>query len=79
MGPARRRGNEPGHQEAPRRLPRDAAAGEFVVHSPDEGARKDYIGNAARDGRLAVVFAQLITDGTPRGVHAFLVHPRPGR
>ena len=32
---------------------------EFVVNTPDDDARKDYIGNAARDGRLAVVFAQL--------------------
>lgn len=52
----------------------DAAAGEFVVHSPDRGAMKEYIGNAARDGRMAVVFAQLVTgDGASRGVHAFLV------
>lgn len=46
---------------------------EFVIHTPDEAARKDYIGNAARDGRLAVVFAQLITGGQRHGVHALLV------
>src|SRR5579875_288297 len=51
----------------------DPAAAEFVVTTPDEGARKDYIGNAARDGRMAVVFAQLIADGAGRGVHALLV------
>jgi acyl-CoA oxidase len=51
----------------------DPATGEFDVHTPDPGARKDYIGNAARDGRLAVVFAQLITGGRGRGVHALLV------
>ncbi|WP_380169374.1 acyl-CoA dehydrogenase [Jannaschia sp. R86511] len=51
----------------------DPAAQEFVVHTPDEAARKDYIGNAARDGRLAVVFAQLVTDGQDHGVHALLV------
>ena len=45
----------------------------FVVHTPAPGARKDYIGNAARDGRLAVVFAQLIAGGEVRGVHALLV------
>jgi acyl-CoA oxidase len=45
----------------------------FVVHTPDEDARKDYIGNAARDGRMAVVFAQLITQGRSHGVHAFMV------
>jgi acyl-CoA oxidase len=51
----------------------DPAAQEFVVHTPDESAQKDYIGNAARDGRLAVVFAQLVTDGQDHGVHALLV------
>lgn len=45
----------------------------FDVHTPDESAVKDYIGNAAQHGRLAVVFAQLITDGQARGVHAVLV------
>ncbi|MEP6560277.1 MAG: acyl-CoA dehydrogenase family protein, partial [Nakamurella sp.] len=45
----------------------------FDLHTPHEAARKDYIGNAAQDGRMAVVFAQLITDGTNEGVHAFLV------
>ncbi|WP_436500945.1 acyl-CoA dehydrogenase family protein [Actinokineospora sp. HUAS TT18] len=48
-------------------------AGEFVVHTPHEGARKEYIGNAARDGQVAVVFAQLVVDGSSRGVHALVV------
>ncbi len=63
----------------------DPGSGEFVVDTPDESARKDYIGNAARDGRMAVVFAQLRTGGTGHGVHALLVpirdergHPCPG-
>ncbi len=51
----------------------DPATDEFVVNSPDESARKDYIGNAADDGRLAVVFAQLVTDGVGHGPHAILV------
>jgi acyl-CoA oxidase len=51
----------------------DAAREEFVIHTPDDDARKDYIGNAARDGRMAVVFAQLHTGGEARGVHALLV------
>ncbi|HTI24468.1 MAG TPA: acyl-CoA dehydrogenase family protein, partial [Kutzneria sp.] len=58
---------------------------DFVLHTPHRSARKDYIGNAARDGRVAVVFAQLITDGRGRGVHAFVVpirdaegNPLPG-
>lgn len=51
----------------------DPTTGEFTLTTPDVMARKDYIGNAARDGRMAVVFAQLITGGEPHGVHAFLV------
>jgi acyl-CoA oxidase len=51
----------------------DPATREFVIHTPDPGARKDYIGNAARDGRMAVVFAQLVTGGQSYGVHALLV------
>ena len=51
----------------------DPAAGEFVISTPDPGARKDYIGNAARDGRMAAVFAQLVVDGASHGVHALLV------
>lgn len=51
----------------------DPSSGEFVVNTPHEAARKDYIGNAARDGRMAVVFAQLITGGRGYGVHALLV------
>ncbi|GAA2039657.1 acyl-CoA dehydrogenase [Terrabacter terrae] len=51
----------------------EAATDEIVVHSPEPAARKDYIGNAARDGRMAAVFAQLLVDGEPRGVHCVLV------
>ena len=51
----------------------DAQAREFVIESPTESARKDYIGNAARHGRLAAVFCQLIVGGESRGVHALLV------
>ncbi|HEX3262457.1 MAG TPA: acyl-CoA dehydrogenase [Solirubrobacterales bacterium] len=51
----------------------DGDAGEFVVETPTEAARKDYIGNAALDGRMAVVFCQLIVGGEGRGVHAVLV------
>ncbi len=59
--------------------------GEFVLRTPDDDARKDYIGNAARDGRLAVVFAQLVVGERQYGVHAFMVpirdadgRPMPG-
>jgi acyl-CoA oxidase len=51
----------------------DPATETFDLHTPHQAARKDYIGNAAKDGRMAVVFAQLITQGTNHGVHAWLV------
>ena len=51
----------------------DPETQEFDLHTPHQAARKDYIGNAAQDGRMAVVFAQLITGGVGRGVHAFMV------
>jgi acyl-CoA oxidase len=51
----------------------DVETQEFVVNTPDELAEKNYIGNAARDGRMAVVFAQLITGGESHGVHALMV------
>lgn len=46
---------------------------EFVLTTPFRAAWKDYLGNAAVDGRAAVVFAQLITRGVNHGVHAFYV------
>ncbi|HSK59893.1 MAG TPA: acyl-CoA dehydrogenase [Actinomycetospora sp.] len=46
---------------------------EFVVDTPTESARKDYIGNAARDGRMAAVFVQLYSQDERHGVHAVLV------
>jgi acyl-CoA oxidase len=51
----------------------DPANQEFVIHTPSEQARKEFIGNAARDGRMAVVFAQLIVGGESHGVHALVV------
>jgi acyl-CoA oxidase len=51
----------------------DAENGEFVIDTPAENAHKEYIGNAACHGRMAVVFAQLIVDGERHGVHAFVV------
>lgn len=59
--------------------------GTFEIHTPNEAARKDYIGNAACHGRLATVFAQLEVAGERHGVHALLVpirdadgNPLPG-
>ncbi len=51
----------------------DAERDVFVVQTPDDFARKEWIGNAARDGRIATVFAQLVVGGVSRGVHALLV------
>ena len=51
----------------------DAEAEEFVINTPHNGARKEWIGNAAKHGRVATVFAQLHTDGEDYGVHAFIV------
>ena len=51
----------------------DPDAGEFVVNTPSDGARKEYIGNAACHGHMAAVFAQLIVAGDCHGVHVLLV------
>ena len=51
----------------------DAGTQEFVIHTPFRAAWKDYLGNAALHGKAAVVFAQLITNNTNHGVHAFYV------
>lgn len=63
----------------------DPATDELVVHSPSPAARKDYIGGAARDARLAAVFAQLVVGEEHHGVHCVLVplrdeagQPMPG-
>ncbi len=54
----------------------DPATNEFIIHTPNDDARKDYIGNAAKHGQKATVFAQLITKGQNYGVHAFVVSIR---
>ena len=51
----------------------DAGADQFVITTPDDASRKDYIGNAAAHAELAVVFAQLEVGGERHGVHAFVV------
>ncbi|ROQ60570.1 acyl-coenzyme A oxidase [Rathayibacter sp. PhB152] len=51
----------------------DEEAGDFVLTTPFRAAWKDYLGNAAVDGRAAVVFAQLVTRSVNHGVHAFYV------
>ena len=54
----------------------DEATDEFVIHTPFRAAWKDYLGNAAKNGIAAVVFAKLITKGVDHGVHAFFVPVR---
>jgi acyl-CoA oxidase len=46
---------------------------EFVIHTPSENARKEYIGNAACHAHAGVVFAQLIVGEESHGVHALVV------
>ncbi len=45
----------------------------FIIHTPNESARKEYIGNAALHGQAATTFAKLIIDGQDYGVSAFIV------
>ena len=45
----------------------------FVIHTPRESARKDWVGGAAQHARAATVFAQLDAHGERQGVHAFFV------
>lgn len=51
----------------------DAERGVWVIHTPDEMSRKEWIGNAAAHGRMATVFAQLVIGEERYGVHAFVV------
>ncbi len=57
----------------------DLQTGEWVIDTPTEADRKDWIGNAAVHGQAAAVFAQLIVGGTNHGVHAFVVPIRNKR
>ncbi len=54
----------------------DAKKREFILHTPSPSARKTYIGNAAVHGQMATVFAQLYTQDSHYGVHAFVVRIR---
>ena len=56
----------------------DPTNDEFVITTPTDSARKDYIGNAAAHARMATVFAQLLIGDDDHGVHAFLVPIRDG-
>lgn len=63
----------------------DKESDELVITSTTPGARKDYIGGAAKHARFASVFSQLEVDGENQGVHAVIVpirdeegNPLPG-
>ena len=77
--------SESGHgsnvQRVQTRATYDPSTEEFVIETPTPEDRKDYIGNAARDGVLAAVFCQLVVGGEERGVHCILVplRDRKGR
>ena len=51
----------------------DPEADAFIIHTPTPDDHKEWIGNAARHGRMATVFAQLLVGEQGYGVHAFLV------
>lgn len=55
------------------------ATDEFIINTPNDGAIKWWIGNAAVHGKFATVFARLVLpsddmkEGTDLGIHAFIV------
>ena len=51
----------------------DDDADEFVIHTPTESARKEWIGGAGEHATMATVYAQLHIGDEHYGVHAFLV------
>ncbi|RDV38587.1 acyl-CoA oxidase [Bradymonadaceae bacterium TMQ3] len=61
------------------------ASRSFIIHTPTETARKEWIGGAGTYATLATVYARLIVEGVNHGVHALLVpirddqgQPMPG-
>jgi acyl-CoA oxidase len=51
----------------------DQGSKTFTIHTPNEFAKKEYIGNAAMHGQMATVFAKLMVEGKDFGVSALLV------
>jgi len=51
----------------------DSEHREFIINSPSYSSGKTFIGNAAVDGQVMVVFAQLHIGAANHGVHAFVV------
>jgi len=57
----------------------DSEHREFIINSPSFSSGKTFIGNAAVDGQVMVVFAQLYVGAANHGVHAFVVPIRDDR
>jgi acyl-CoA oxidase len=57
----------------------DSEHREFIINSPSFSSGKTFIGNAAVDGEVMVVFAQLYVGAANHGVHAFVVPTRDDR
>jgi acyl-CoA oxidase len=51
----------------------DHATRTFIINTPNEQAKKEYIGNAALHGQMATAFVKLIVDGKDYGVSAIIV------
>jgi hypothetical protein len=54
----------------------DAAAGEFIIHTPNNEASKFWIGGSAETAKVCAVFAQLTVGGKWEGPHVFVVRLR---
>ena len=54
----------------------DAAAGQFVLHTPTNEASKMWIGGAAASAKVCCIFAQLTVAGKWEGPHVFVVRLR---
>lgn len=54
----------------------DHATRSFIINTPFEQAKKEYIGNAAVHGQMGTVFAKLIVEGKDYGVSAIVVPMR---
>lgn len=51
----------------------------FVIHTPSESSRKDWVGGAAQHAQMATVFANLTVGSEKQGIHAFLVPIRDAK
>jgi acyl-CoA oxidase len=68
-------GNSHGAIRTEARYDRDS--GEFVLHTPDPGARKFMSNNALPGiGKIGVVYARLLVDDTDHGIFGFVVRLR---